>query len=102
MHNYQAGQREGANRNTTDNTTVLTFIVEHFTGVQGEVGGAEGGLVAASIHVDLLVPGVGLALEAGPVDEEGVRLDTTNSRVNIEQDIETLIIIFDSHTVTKY
>jgi hypothetical protein len=58
------------------NTTVLTFVIEHFTGVQGEVGRAEGGLVAAAIHVDLLIPGVGLALEAGPVDQEGVRLHT--------------------------
>ena len=62
--------------------TFLTFVVEHLAGVEGEVGGAELSL-AAAVDVPRLVPLVGLTLEAGSVDEEGVRLDTTNTLVNI-------------------
>ena len=63
--------------------TFLTFVVEHLAGVEGEVGGAEGP-VAAAVDIPLLVPGVGLALEAGSVDEVGSCLDTTNALVNID------------------
>ena len=63
--------------------TFLTFVVEHLAGVEGEVGGAEGP-VAAAVDIPLLIPRVGLALEAGSVDEVGGGLDTTNARVNID------------------
>ena len=63
--------------------TFLTFVVEHLAGVEGEVGGAELSL-AAAVDIPRLVPLVGLALEAGSVDEVGGGLDTTNARVNIE------------------
>ena len=63
--------------------TFLTFVVEHLAGVEGEVGGAERP-VAAAVDIPLLVPGVGLALEAGSVDEVGSCLDTTNGLVNID------------------
>ena len=62
--------------------TFLTFVVEHLAGVEGEVGGAELSL-AAAVDVPRLIPLVGLTLEAGSVDEEGVCLDTTNTLVNI-------------------
>ena len=63
--------------------TFLTFVVEHLAGVEGEVGGAELSL-AAPVDIPRLVPLVGLALEAGSVDEVGGGLDTTNARVNID------------------
>ena len=62
--------------------TFLTFVVEHLAGVEGEVGGAEL-LVTAPVDVPLLIPLVGLTLEAGSVYEVGVCLDTTNALVNI-------------------
>lgn len=63
--------------------TFLTFVVEHLAGVEGEVGGAELGVTAA-VDVPLLIPLVGLTLEAGSVDQVGVCLDTTNTLVNIK------------------
>ena len=62
--------------------TFLTFVVEHLAGVESEVGGAEL-CITAPVDVPLLIPLVGLTLEAGSVDEEGVGLDTTNTLVNI-------------------
>ena len=64
--------------------TFLTFVVEHLAGVEGEIGGAEGHVTAA-VDIPLLIPPVGLALEAGSVDEVGSCLDTTRGGVNIEE-----------------
>ena len=77
-------ERERRKRNKQmTKKTFLTFVVEHLAGVESKIGGAEGH-VTASVDIPLLISRVGLALEAGSVDEVGGGLDTTNARVNID------------------
>ena len=72
------------NANNSQCTTRRLTFLEHLGGVEGEVGGAPG-VPAAAIDVVSLVAGVGLALEAGPVNEIDRVLHTTEQTQQLEE-----------------
>ena len=59
----------------------------HIFGTQG---------LAAAVDVGPLIPRVGLALKARPVDEEGVGLDAASDQVNVRQDQGNVSLLVNS------